>query len=226
MKKDFLYIAALIVISLLYFDSCSSDSFDKANQKQNDKAIKDSIQYYKNELGQEVAEKLAFKGDKDQLKRVLELKESENSQLKESLKKWKKIASATKVKTVTEIKEVPVPFKDTIAFEFERTFEKVDKFYSIFGSVNQKGINFSSISFPNTQTIVTGQKKVSFLKTEYRFEITNSNPYMKTVQADSYNFVERNKRFGFGIIGGYGLSSNLNTSFYIGVGFSYDLFKF
>lgn len=226
MKRDFLYIAALIFISMLYFDSCSKDNFDLANQKQNDKVINDTIQYFQNELGQEVAEKLSFKGSKKQLERIINLKESENSQLKVALKKWKKVASATKVKTVIEIKEIPIPFKDTIPFTFNRSFQKVDKFYSIFGNVNQSGLTFDRISIPNTQTIISGKKKVGFFKTEYRFEVTNSNPFIKTVQADSYNFVERNKRFGIGVIGGYGLSSGLKTNFFVGVGVSYNLIKF
>ncbi len=224
MKREFIYILIIVVLASLFFRECSKVNSLKSESEQNTKALNDSLKYTKNKLGQEVASKLLFQGDKNTLQKIIDSKESENSQLKIALRDWKKIASAVKVETETKIDTVYIPFKDSIPYEFTRTFEKVDTWYSIFGTVTHKGISIDNIFIPNTQTIISGKKKVSFLKTEYRFEVTNSNPYIKTKTADIYNFTEPNKRFGISTIVGYGFSNKGLTPF-VGVGLTYTFIK-
>ena len=223
MKREFIYIVIIVALSVMFLNQLLKNSDKDSSYSHNLKVLNDSLVYSKNKLGQEVANKLAFKGTNEELKKIIDLKETENSQLQISLLKWKQLASVTKVVTETKLDTVYIPFNEPVPFEFSRSFQKVDQWYSIFGLVNQEGVSINNISIPNTQTIVSGKKKISFLKTEYRFEITNSNPNIKNLEADVYNFVERNKRFSLGVSFGYNPFSN---SFFIGPSIHYSLIRF
>jgi hypothetical protein len=221
--KNFTYIAILILISVLFFNQCRQTAQLKKSNKHNQLTLLDSINYYKNKLGLEVAEKSSFKGTVNDLSIAFEDAKKENTQLKEAVKKFKKLSTATITSTITEIKEVPVPFEVKVPCNFERTFLKENPFYTFSGVVNQGGINFKKILIPNTQTLVVGKKKLSLFKTEFRAEVTNSNPFIKTTTLDNFTFIDRKKRFGFGVSFGFGVYSN---GFFIGPSVNYNFINF
>lgn len=220
--KDIVYITIIVAISVLFFNQCGNSKYEKTIYNQNLSATLDSVEYFKNVLDQEVAEKQAHQGTQKELKKIINLKEQENSQLRVALKKFKKLASVVKVETKTVIEKEFIPFDKRIGFDFSRKFKKETKFYSIFGSTNQFGVNIDSLLIPNTQTIVSGLKKVGFLKTEYRFEITNSNPLIQVTKADTYNFIEKHKRWSINTSIYYGLNGKVS----LGVGVGYDWLRF
>jgi hypothetical protein len=223
MAKNFIQILVIVVLSILLLNQCSKNRTLKSNNKSNQLALLDSVSYYKNSLGFEVAEKRAFQGTAKELKVILDQKKAENAQLAEAVKKWKKISSITEVGSVVKIKEVKVPFEVKVPCDFQRTFNKVEPFYSINGNVNQFGVKIDSILFNNTQTIVVGSKKIGFFKTEYRVESTNSNPFIKNTQLDNFSFTERKKRFGIGVSFGVGVYSG---NFFIGPSVNYNIIQF
>jgi hypothetical protein len=104
-------------------------------------------------------------------------------------------------------------------------FNLNDKYYAINGRSTNKGLFIDELSIPNTQSIVVGNRKQGFLRTEYRIEVQNSNPYIKTTDIDSYTIKERNKRLGLGLYIGYGLN-NTGLTPQLGVGLSYDVIRF
>ncbi len=221
--RNFIQIAVIMCLSVLLLNQCNITAQKESSYQNNIEASLDSIKYYKNILGQEVAEKLAYKGSKNDLEQFLNAEKEKNKQLAASLKKWKTIASATKTTTVTEIKEVPVPFEVKIPCNFERTFLKEDPFYTFSGIVNQDGITFKNLLIPNTQTLVIGKKKTGFFKTEFRVESTNSNPYIKTTSLDNFTFIEKQKRFGIGVSFGFGF---YQKGFFIGPSINYNFMQF
>jgi hypothetical protein len=221
--RNFIQIAIIIGLSVLLFHQCNKNRNIKSTNENNQSALLDSISYYKNSLGMEVAEKLAFQCTTAELEVILQDKRKENEQLNEALKKWKKIANATEINTVTEIKEVPIPFEVKIPCDFSRTFAKQDKWFSIGGMVNQDQIFIENVLLYNTQTVVIGKKKLSMFRSEFRAEVTNSNPYIKTVDIQSFNFIEKNKRFGIGISFGFGV---YESGFFIGPSINYNLIQF
>ena len=226
MKRDFIYFIIIAVVIVMYFRSCSENKNIRSNFNHNLEALNDSIEYFKNELGQEVAEKLSFVGSEKELRKILSETEQKNSQLQIALKNFKKVTTATEITTETKIDTVKITFRDTIPFVFDRYFKKENEFYTISGNVTNKLINFSSISIPNTQTIVLGKKKEGLFKTVYSVEVTNSNPFIKVQDIKAFNFTEKKKRFGVGVIGGYGVGAKFNASPFIGLGVSYDLIQF
>ncbi len=226
MIKNFIYIIFIIVFAVLYFNSCNKNKDIKSNFENNIRALNDTIVYYNNELNQEVAKKKAFIGEKSELLEIIRQSEEKNGQLQIALKNFKKVTTATKIVTETKIDTFIIKLKDSIPCIFYRPFNKADQHYTVSGSITNKQINFDNIFIPNTQTIVLGLKKQGFFKTSYVVEVINTNPLIKTKDVKAFNFTNNKKRFGIGIIGGYGLSENLNTGFFIGLGVSYDLIRF
>jgi hypothetical protein len=221
--KNFIQIGLIVVFAVLFFNQCRLSTEKEKINKNNQLALLDSISYYENELGKEVAEKKAFKGSASELELILEQKKDSNEQLRVALKKWKRLKSVTTTETITKIDSVKVPFEVKIPCDFERNFKKEDPFYTIAGKVNETGLKFDEISFPNTQTLVVGDKKTSFFKTEFRMEVTNSNPYIKTTSIDNFTFIEKEKRFGLGFSFGFGIYS---SGFFVGPSINYNLIEF
>lgn len=221
--RNFIQILLIVVFSVLFLNQCHISSLKSEQISTNIKASHDSISFYINRLGLEVAEKAAFQGTANELSIFLDLEKKKSKQLAVSLEKFKKLASITKIETVTKIIQIPVAFNKPVPYDFERAFKKLDPHYTISGTVNQSGIHFKELSFINIQNLVVGLKKTSFFKKEFRAEITNSNPYIKTTTLDNFTFTEKNKRFGIGISFGFGFYAN---GFFVGPSLNYNLITF
>lgn len=222
MKRELIHIIALIVFAALYFNSCSNNVALKKSIQNNTKVLNDTLEYYENSIGLEVAQKLAFKGSQEELKNLILSKDNEIGQLKEAIKRFKKISNTSQVETVTKIDSIKVPFEVEVPCKFYREIKALGDHYNIMGYVNESGFNLRHLIIPNTQTIVTGVKKTGFLKREYRFEVTNSNPYVTVEKANVYSFEERVKRFGIGVFTGYDYRGQIT----VGLGLTYDLIRF
>lgn len=221
--KNFIHNSIIIILAILLIHQCEDNHALQKTSKHNESVLLDSVQYYKNSLGQEVAEKKSFQGTAQELEQILDAKRKENAQLNEAMKHWKSIANATQIKTVTEIKEVAIPFEVPIPCDFSRTFVKHDKWFSIGGEVTQAQIFVENILLYNTMTIVIGKRKLSMFRSEFRAEVTNSNPYIKTVDIENFNFIEKNKRFGIGMSVGFGV---YHKGFFVGPSLNYNLIEF
>lgn len=160
---------------------------------------------YKNEKGQTIA---------TQEQRILEMTK-ENMALIETVNKFKKIKGQVQIETVTEIKEVKVPYevrvetfldKDSNLFvKVPLPFTKTDSFYTIKGKVEHDGVAFDKISIPNTLTITTGQVNGGFFKKDkYIVEVKSDNPHTDITKLKNTEFKPKTKFFkkwwfGFGL---------------------------
>lgn len=232
MKKDFLYIAVIFAVLTVFLHKCKSDSSRIDKLIHNQQVANDSVQYYKNTLGQEVAEKQSYIGSNTELKELIKEKEQKNSQLRQTIRKFRKVTAVAKVETTTKIPETVIKFEEPISCsalnddDFTLGFNHDFEHFSISGLVTRFDFTLRCFEVYNTQTIVFGKKRLGMFSTEYRTEITNSNPYIKVTGLDSYQFVEKQKRFGFSLFGGYVLTSNLTFTPAVGVGVTYDLIRF
>jgi len=224
MKRYIPYFAAIIFL-VLFLNQCSKTNQERNKADNKIDFLTDSIVYYKNAQGAEIASKIALQGDKKSLQILLNNTNDENGQLKGLIKKYKKVIAAGNIKQEIKIDTVKIVYRDTIPFKFERTWSKIDKFYEIKGSSNQNGISFDEIRIPNTLSFAIGDKKTGFFKTEYRIEAVNSNVHVKTTGLDAYTLSIPKKRFGLSFFAGYGLSEN-GLSPIIGAGFSYSFYQF
>lgn len=223
--RNFLQISLIILFAVLFLNQCRVTAEKENTNKQNQLALLDSISYYKNKLGLEVAEKQTFIGSTKELKMLFEAEKEKSEQFKESSKKWKKLYNAAKIEIDYKIDSLTVQFNKPINYEFTRYFEKQTKDYFIKGYVNNYGFNFDFRS-KIVLTPFSGLKRTGFLTSENRTEITTSNPYARIVDFQNFNFKPKKKRFAISVFAGYGLSNNFEFTPVIGAGISYDLFRF
>jgi hypothetical protein len=220
MKKVTPYIIAAIFL-ILFLHQCSKTSELKDNSSNASKFLNDTITYFKNKLGQEVAEKTSLKGDKKQLQILLSNQIDSTGQLKELIKDFKNTSAAGNINQQTRIDTIRIPYDSIVDFEFIRNWSKKDKFYSLTGTSNQFGIIIDSLTVPNTISFAIGEKSSGFFKTETKVNVVNSNPYVKTTGIDTYTYSEQKKRLGLGLSAGYGIGG-----VYIGIGINFNLVNF
>lgn len=218
------YLAAA-VLAILLFKQCDKTRAVKDQYSNSRDFLQDTITYYTNSLGQQVAEKKALQGDAHALSVLLSKQIDSTGQLKRLVKNYRKVIAAGNITQETRIDTVAITYRDTIPFVFDRDWSKIDNYYTISGSSSQRGITIDQLTIPNTLSFAIGNKKTGLFKSEYRIEVVNSNPYVKTTGLDSYTLEVPSKNFGIGIFAGYGMSQD-GLSPIVGVGITYSIFRF
>lgn len=185
------------------------------NRSQNDNLIadlagyKDSAKYYNlkvNGLNVEVAQnKSLVLQSNDQIKSVLS---SMNDTMAKLIKKFKSINSGTIINNYTTINGDTIKLQgDSIPCNFKPFHVRRDSaHYKFVGTIAKNYFTIDTLTIPNKISIISGRKKVGFLKYEDRVELFNSNPLVKTTNIGNYEVVKRKKRIGLGLSAGYGLS--------------------
>ena len=210
----------IAILAVLLFRQCEQRKHDKITADNTAQFLKDSVRYYKNEIGQEVAVRTALQGKRDALQTLLDNTNDENGQLRRLLKNAGRVDGAGNITIITRIDSIPVPYEVPIPCKFHRDWNAKDEFYSISGVSNQNGIVINSIEIPNRLSFVMGEKKGNFT-----IQAVNSNPNVKTIGLDAYSFKVPPKRFGVSIFAGYGIS-NEGLSPLVGIGLGYQLIRF
>ena len=145
---------------------------------------------------------------------------NKNEDLKKQVKKFKKINSITKSSTKTVIDTIKVAFLDTIRVDSNGYFAKDIKIdslhYKMDFRVDNSSFNLNTLEIPNEQTIIIGNKKIKNIMgiskgTEYTIDVTNSNPYVQTLNMQNFTIKDEKKWYetktfhtmGGMVVGGY-----------------------
>ncbi len=226
MKKNVLFIGIIIVLLFVIFRQYNSYIQQRQSQESATEFLNDTIAYYQNAIGQQVAQKQAIQGDKDALQILLSKQIDSTGQLKALVKKFRTVQAAGNITQETRIDTVFIPFADPIHYEFNRNFNKETEFYSITGRVYNTGLDIASLYIPNTISFALGDTNTGWFKNEYRFEAINSNPYIKTTGLDGYTLELPTKRLGLSLYAGYGFSSGFKFQPSAGVALTYTILRF
>ena len=187
--------------------------------------LNDTISYYKNELGQEIAQKAALQGDKKTLELLLSKQVDSTQQLKRLANNFRKVHGAGNVVSVTRLDSIFIPYSG-LETDPEHDFRLQHRYYEISGRDQVDGIRIDHLKIPNTLSLVVGKKKTGFFSSEFRVEAVNSNPYVRTIGLDHYVLKIPRKRFGLSLYAGYGLSSNFSLEPSMGVAVTWNLIRF
>lgn len=215
---------ALVIVVFLLFRQCSISDSLKSELSQIDKVKNDTIEHYETKLGEQGATRLSLQGEKASLQEFLSVSRDSTKQMERLAKKYKSIAAGVKTITETVIDSIEVPYR-VDGKEFTIPFNKTDKFYSLAGRSTNNGLYLDNITIPNSQSIIIGEKKAGFFSSEFRVDVINSNPYIKTTSLDSYVYKQRNKRFVIGPSVGVGIGIN-GVVPQIGVHATYGIIRF
>ncbi len=105
-------------------------------------------------------------------------------------------------------------------------FRDSTKYYDIWGDMDTTGMMSFGLDVPVELSVWSG--KDQDIRGNYKVIVTSLNPFVKIMEIKSYKFdVPRPKKWGIGIVGGYGMNpENLGEFFpYIGIGLSYSFIR-
>ena len=225
-NRTLLLYSLIVVLFFMLLQKCTDQNEIYASLKSSQAFLNDTIAYYENEIGQQVAERKAIQGNTDVLEVLLSKQIDSTGQLKRLVSKYKNLAAAGNITQETIIDTVEIPYEVAVPYEFTRDFSKQTDNYLISGTSRQKGVTLSEIQIPNTLSFAIGKKRTGLFKSEYRIEVVNSNPYIYTTGLDSYTLEVPAKRLGLSLYAGYGVGSNLTLQPSAGVALTYTFIKF
>jgi len=170
-------------------------------------ALVDKTNHFENEIGTITATKKVLQLENKDLKELIYSKDDTLNTLR---KEFSKVKAIVQIRTITKIDTVSVPFDVFVPCDFERSGKHLKQWYQFDYTVNQNGLTFTDFTIPNKQISITGFKRKWFLgKQTYTTDITNSNPFINTVEVQTVQVVVP-KRFydtrlfniGVGFVGG------------------------
>jgi hypothetical protein len=209
--------ALIALVCFLLFRSC-----DKSNEiqrfKTNNAILKEDVKYTKSKLGQEIASKSALEVSLKELKKGYWIKDDS---LKDITRGFKKIQSATIIKTKYKVDTVTIVYDSPGKEYFKREWSKITPHFTISGVSTNAYTRIDSLTLLNTQRLVIGTKK-GFFNNQLTASITNSNPYIITTDILTQSVSIPNKRFGVGFFAGVDVLGKPT----VGVGVTYSLIRF
>jgi competence protein ComGC len=197
-----LLIICLILISQL-FQKCESEELQLANIE----ALNSQAKVYKLKNGQLVTSVENLQYTNSQLKKSAIMKDKK---VKELVNKFSEVKSVTKFVTNTKFDTIKLVYNDSIPCEFERIGSDMKQWYHIAYKSNQKGVEITELSIPDSVIVVTGDKRKWFWgKRTSVTDISHANPFVETDNIQHIEVVKPAKwydstifKIGLGFIGG------------------------
>jgi len=209
--------ALVALVCFLLVKNCERAK-DVDRFKTNAAVLREDLSFTTSKLGQEIAGKSALEVTLKELKKGYWIKDDS---LTDITRKFKKIQSATIIKTVIEIDSIKIPYKNPANEYFNQSWSKETPLFAISGISTNSFMQINTLRLFNTQRIVIGTEK-GFFNNTLSVQVTNSNPYIKTTELLTQSVAIPNKRFGVGLFAGIDITGKPT----VGLGVSYSLFRF
>lgn len=206
-NKNRIYIVVLLIVCLILlsqlFQKCESEDLQLVNIE----ALNKEANVYKLKNGQLVTSVENLQYTNGQLKNSVLMKDKK---VKELINKFSNVKSVTKYVTNTKFDTIKLVYQDSIPCEFERIGSDLKEWYHIAYKSNQKGVEITELSIPDSVIVVTGDKRKWFWgKRTSTTDITHANPFVETESVQHIEVVHPTKwydstifKLGIGFIGG------------------------
>ena len=197
-----LSVVCLLLISQL-FSKCESQKVQLANID----ALNSEATTYKLKNGQLVTSVENLVYTKEQLKKAIIMKDKK---VKELTDKFSNIKSITKFVTNTKFDTIKLVYQDSVPCNFERVGSDLKQWYHIAYKSNQKGVEITELSIPDSVIVASGEKRKWFWgKRTNVTDITHANPFVETESIQHIEIKQLAKwydstifKIGVGFIGG------------------------
>ena len=209
--------ALLAFVCFLLVKNCERVK-DVERFKTNAAVLREDLSFTTSKLGQEIAGKSALEVTPKELKGGYWVPDDS---LIDISRGFKKVQSATIIKTVVEIDSFKIPYQTPGNEYFKQSWSKITPHFTITGVSTNAYTRINSLTLLNTQRLVIGTKK-GFFNNTLSVQVTNSNPYIKTTELLTQSVTIPNKRFGVGFFAGIDVTGKPT----VGVGLNYSLFRF
>ena len=209
--------ALIALVCFLVIKGCDQ-SKNLERFKSNNEILKEDLKYTTSKLGQEIAGKSALEVTLKELKEGYWIKDDS---LTDITRRFKKVQSATIIKTKYKVDTVTIVYDSPGKEYFKREWSKITPHFAITGVSTNAYTRIDSLTLLNTQRLVIGTEK-GFFNNTLSVQVTNSNPYITTTELLTQSVTIPNKRFGVGFFAGIDITGKPT----VGVGVSYSLFRF
>jgi len=209
--------ALVALVCFLLVKNCENAK-DVERFKTNAAVLREDLSFTKSKLGQEIAGKSALEVTLKELKEGYWIKDDS---LTDITRKFKKIQSATIIKTVVKIDSINIPYQNPANEYFNQSWSKETPLFAISGISTNSFMQINTLRLFNTQRLVIGTEK-GFFNNTLSVQVTNSNPHIKTTELLTQSVTIQNKRFGVGFFAGIDVTGKPT----VGVGLNYSLFRF
>jgi hypothetical protein len=206
-NKNRIYISVLLILCLILlsqlFQKCESEEVQLANIE----ALNSQTKVYKLKNGQLVTNVENLHYTNSQLKSSLLMKDKS---VKELVNKFSNVKSVTKYVTNTKFDTIKLVYQDSVPCNFEKIGSDLKEWYHIAYKSNQKGVEITELSIPDSVIVATGDKRKWFWgKRTSVTDITHANPFVETESIQHIEVIKPNKwydstilKLGVGFIGG------------------------
>ena len=206
-NKNRIYISVLLIVCLILlsqlFQKCQSEKVQLANIE----ALNSQTKVYKLKNGQLVTSVENLSYTNKQLKNSVLMKDKK---VKELINKFSNVKAITKYVTNTKFDTIKLVYNDSIPCNFERVGSDLKQWYHIAYKSNQKGVEITELSIPDSVIVVTGDKRKWFWgKSTSVTDITHANPFVETESIQHIEVVQPARwydstifKIGVGFIGG------------------------
>lgn len=206
-NRNRIYIVVLMIVCLILlsqlFQKCESERVQLANVE----ALNKQTEVYKLKNGQLVTSVENLSYTNSQLKNSLLMKDKK---VKELLDKFSNVKSVTKYVTNTKFDTIKLVYQDSVPCNFERIGSDLKQWYHIAYKSNQRGVEITELSIPDSVIVATGDKRKWFWgKRTSVTDITHANPFVETESIQHIEIVQPTKwydstilKIGVGLIGG------------------------
>ena len=186
-----IYIAVLSIICLILlsqlFAKCESEEVQLANIE----ALNSQTKVYKLKNGQLVTSVENLSYTNKQLKNSILMKDKK---VKELINKFSNVKAITKYVTNTKFDTISLVYTDSIPCNFERIGSDLKDWYHIAYKSNQKGVEITELSIPDSVIVATGDKRKWFWgKRTSVTDITHANPFVETESIQHIEVVQPTK---------------------------------
>jgi hypothetical protein len=188
-NKSYIGIIILLVLALLFQGWRSQSREDDLVSKIT--TYSDIAKVYALKSGAQVATNTALSVSSQ--KQMAAFAASINDTLKQIVKRFKSVNNITYATTnfyagKDTVRTVNIPCNFT-PFKVRRS----DSTYKFVGTIAQNYFSVDSVYIPNKISIVSGRKKIGFMKYDYSVDINNSNPLMRTTNIQAYQYSPQKK---------------------------------
>jgi hypothetical protein len=188
--KTYIGVIILLVLALLFQSWRSQVREDNFVQKVI--TYSDLAQHYALKSGAQVATNTALSVSSQ--KQMNAFAASINDTIAKIAKRFKTVQNITYATNQFYTGGDTIKLKDSIPCNFAaKKVRHSDSTYTATGTISPTYFSIDSVYVPNKIGLVSGRKKIGFMKHDYGVDITNSNPKMYTSNITSYQFVPEKK---------------------------------
>jgi competence protein ComGC len=206
-NKNRIYIAILSIVCLVLLSQLFAKCESEKVQLTNIEALNSQAKFYKLKNGQLVTSVENLHYTNSQLKSSLLMKDKS---VKELVNKFSNVKSVTKYVTNTKFDTIKLVYQDSVPCNFEKIGSDLKEWYHIAYKSNQKGVEITELSIPDSVIVATGDKRKWFWgKRTSVTDITHANPFVETESIQHIEVVQPAKwydstifKLGVGFIGG------------------------